>query len=400
MLKHSPMPSLQSRGTRLEQRGAALAIGLILLAVASLVTVASLSTGVMQNRMASNQDNNARSFKAAEAGGASLVRWFSDNDWPTAARFPSMSTSRMISNDPSINYTLTRLNPSQPWTTSPLLFEVEGRSLSADGSAVLARTRLLVEIQQSAPAPRTTAPAAISCFNGPCTIIAGAGRGSDLGFGTISGFNHPVPPSGCSGSGCRMQPQGADRDMPAVPAVYLGHPSGSRLEVDGGSGFNAFQGLNRTRDGVSRANNTNGATFPSHFPSNAPTMDSAFGSTPPPTQSSLESGRSGFTTLGGSDEESGTLVINGGEVRIQGNALFVGLIVIRNCGRLRLSGNPNIYGAVIVDATGCPPGYQAVVGNGTPAIRFSRTALDTAHGRATDPDENTFRVVRWVELIE
>ena len=57
------------RNMKKSQRGAALAIGLILLAVASLVTMTSMNTGVMQERMTANQDNNARSFMAAEAGG-------------------------------------------------------------------------------------------------------------------------------------------------------------------------------------------------------------------------------------------------------------------------------------------------------------------------------------------
>jgi len=94
---------------------------------------------------------------------------------------------------------------------------------------------------------------------------------------------------------------------------------------------------------------------------------------------------------------------------MEGSELFVGLIVIRNCGTLTMKGNPNIYGAVVVDATGCLPSYAPFGGSGTPAVRFSRAALERAAnppgtGTGTGPGTGTttqrLNVLRWVEILE
>jgi len=403
------------------QRGAALVIGLVLLAVASMVTITSLNTGMMQERMAANQDNHARSFMAAEAGGARLVEFVS-NGWPTADRFPPEALTRVVLNDPSITYTITRhANPPPPWTTSPLAFEVVGHARTPDGSTVLAQTRFLIELVQDPPPPPPppppgggasplNAPAAASCFGGPCIIRAGSGGGSNLGFGTVSGFNHPIPLLVCSGGNCRTRPEG----MPAVPAVFLTHEDGSDVVVQGGGGggADAFQGLSRDGTGITKTNNIYAAHFPSHYtdrpsgPLPVPTLASVIGPPTEPPTTRLEGGGTSLTGLDGSRAEVGIWVIDGRSATMVGNSMFVGLVVIRNCGTLSVQGNPNIYGAVIVDATGCGQNYRPIAGSGTPAIRYSRIALQRAHDLVAPlppPRAGTgtgFNVVRWMEIIQ
>lgn len=407
---------------RRSQRGAALAIGLILLAVASLATVASISAGTMHERMSANQDNHARAFMAAEAGGADLVAWIRANGWPTASNHPALQ-NQVIAGNPSIAFTLTLRSAS--WSASPLDVLIEGRALSVDGASVLARTPLLVSLQRPpppAPPPPVNAPAAISCFDGRCRIIPGTGRGADEGFGIISGFDHPIPPLNCSGGGCRMQPQGANRTMPAMPAVFLTHEPDDADDQDdrrGGrpreGGFNAFQGLDSDGDGIVRGNDLDDvAREPDDYPddpvtgvSTAPTWTSVMGGDVPRTR--LESGRTGLAEIGGSGVEVGTLVLDGQHLDLRGNALFVGLIVIRNCGTMRMNGNPNIYGAVIVEATrsdgtACPPDYSPFVGSGTPAVRYSSAALVRAANPpgvgVSGPAPNGVKVLRWTEFFE
>ena len=225
------------------QRGAVLAVGLILLVVATLVTLTAMNTGVLQERMTANQDNNARSFMAAEAGGAALVAWLRDNGWPATNTPPPLPGT--VGGDPLIAYVLNLHPPSTSWTPPvvdgrmTLRVLIEGLALAPDDT-ILARTELLVEVTGDPPPgggpPPVNPPAAISCFNGPCNLIAGAGRGADVGFGTVSGFNHPRPPLDCTGDGCRMQPTGADRTTPAVPAVFLQIPDGSSVGVQGADG--------------------------------------------------------------------------------------------------------------------------------------------------------------------
>jgi hypothetical protein len=401
------------------QRGAALAIGLILLAVASLVTITSINTGVMQERMSANQDNHARAFMAAEAGGASLIASINPpNGWPTTNPLPG--TNNLIAGNPSITFTLSLRAPSTSWAVRPLNVLVEGFARSADGNTVLARTQLLVELRP----PAADAPAAISCFRGPCGITAGSGGGANVGYGNVSGFNHPIPEN-CQGRSCRVEPLYPDDartgSVTAMPAVYLEvlvHPTDpTRRSSIGGGSADTFQGLNRTDTGIASGNNIDVvARIREDYPpdpttglSTAPTLNSVFGTPVPPATSSvptttrLESGRNTLSSIGGSNEEVGTLVINGGTFSMRGNSLFVGLIIIRNCGTLDIGGNPNIFGAVIVDArhadgSDCPRDYAPFVGNGTPAVRFSRDALQSAANiSGSGPGVD---VVRWTEFLQ
>ena len=376
------------------QRGAVLAIGLILLAVATLGTLAAMNTGIMQERMTANQDNNARSFMAAEAGAAELVAaWLDESSWPTTNVAPALPG--IVGGDASIRYAVNLHAPSTSWTDSPLNVLIEGRALAADNTTLLARTELLIQLERGSPPPPggLNPPAAISCFNGPCNLNAGAGQGANIGWGLVSGFNHPLPPRPCSGAGCRMQPEGDDRAMPAVPAVFMETENGSSISA-GGNHTDAFQGLNRAGTGVVIGRNMDVAMRASDYPdaidpitntpvidpitntpvSTAPTWESVFGMTngvvnEPVTD--LESGRTSFTDIAGSDEEFGTLVVDGANLTMQGNSLIVGFIVIRNCGTISLGGNPNVYGAIIIDAQGCPANYNPFGSAGTPAVRFN-----------------------------
>lgn len=75
-----------------KQEGAALIVSMILLTVATIVTVASMRGGTMQEKMTANQNNKAVSLMAAEAGGSAFFDWivsefengtmaWSDPDW-------------------------------------------------------------------------------------------------------------------------------------------------------------------------------------------------------------------------------------------------------------------------------------------------------------------------------
>ena len=371
------------------QGGAVLAIGLILLAVATLVTLTAMNTGVMQERMTANQDNNARSFMAAEAGGAALVSWINEelNEHGQLTGAPALSDT--VGADPSIEYEM-RLHPdSSSWTTLPLKVLIEGRAFAADNDTLLARTELLVEWNEP-PLRGPNPPAAISCFNGPCSISAGAGRGADVGYGTVSGFNHPIPSLDCTGAGCRMQPIGEDRRKPAVPAVFLDDPTGSSVGLQGGN-HDAYQGLGPDGSAVKGKDESVAAAPGDAIYPTAPTWESVFNGEEPTTN--LESGRT-VGAITGNETEVGTLVIDSDvELEMKGTSLFVGVIVIRNCGSLVMKGNPNVYGAIIIDATRpaadggrekCTQPYDPFKGNGTPAVRFVGDLGGGGSGVGTD----------------
>ena len=69
------------------------------------------------------------------------------------------------------------------------------------------------------------------------------------------------------------------------------------------------------------------------------------------------------------------MVVDGSAFTMTGTSLFVGLIVVKNCGTVNMSGTSNVYGAIVIDAAGCPANYDPFAGNGTPAVRYSLDAL-------------------------
>ena len=77
------------------QDGAALIVGLILLAVATIVTLLSMSSGHMQERMTSNTNNQAIAFKSAETGASEFWAWmrsdpgWESDDWQTDTDIPT-----------------------------------------------------------------------------------------------------------------------------------------------------------------------------------------------------------------------------------------------------------------------------------------------------------------------
>ncbi|EED36834.1 conserved hypothetical protein [Luminiphilus syltensis NOR5-1B] len=97
-----------------KQRGAALVVSLILLAVATLVIVYGMRGTNLQERMTANQNNKSISFVAAEAGGSEFLGWLVAEDdagtvdWTDATWQESWKTA--------VGFTL----PDSPVTTASI----------------------------------------------------------------------------------------------------------------------------------------------------------------------------------------------------------------------------------------------------------------------------------------
>ncbi|TVP87770.1 MAG: hypothetical protein EA347_07065 [Thioalkalivibrio sp.] len=66
---------------RLAQRGIALAVVLVLLAVGSLIAVTGMTRAIVDERIAGNQRQVAEIFPAAEAGLLRAGRWWQEESW-------------------------------------------------------------------------------------------------------------------------------------------------------------------------------------------------------------------------------------------------------------------------------------------------------------------------------
>ena len=146
----------------------------------------------------------------------------------------------------------------------------------------------------------------------------------------------------------------------------------------GGPDWGAFQGLGPDGTAVVGNDKSVVAVSPGDYPSDDagnstfPTWESVFpDGVPEPTD---------LTGIGGNETEVHPILVVDTDFEMKGTSLFVGVIVIRNCGSIRMAGNPNVYGAIIIDATRptadgtdreeCPQPYDPFAGAGTPAVRF------------------------------
>ena len=75
------------------QKGVALVVGLILLLVATLVTVLGMQGSQMQERMSSNQNNKAISFMAAEYGASHFIAQMEENGFSPTSWVSDMNVS-------------------------------------------------------------------------------------------------------------------------------------------------------------------------------------------------------------------------------------------------------------------------------------------------------------------
>lgn len=408
-----------SRPTRLSQNGAALVVGLILLVVATIVTITSMRGGVVQERMTSNQNNKAISLMSAEAGASQFLELLSDRLGTDA--WNQTELEGWLEDD-ELDTIITPIGDGQYFFEN-VVFNSTGVSLVSVGQAVsngntLSETRILVGFDASGGGGSGfDAPATISCIGGPCEISAGAGQGSDEGFGTISGFDHPAydPDCGSSAECRRLKPVNSDDPdlLAVVPAIYLSDPLGSTVTKSGGGTHEPYHGLSPSGLNTSGQDEGNGVAWgPNDFPddsegnSTAPTMESLFGPDDPVHDVS-------------SDGSQGLFVIDGQDIDLSGNEIFVGLIVVRNCGTFTMSGNPNVYGAIVIDASGCPDQryedaycsklkknelckYDPFAGNGTPAVRYSTEALrgiNNGSGGGTGAGgSNNMTISGWREI--
>lgn len=79
VLTAPPPPWPRLRPGRVRPRGLALPVGLILLLLATITTLAAMRGTVIQERMSGNQHLKALSQMAAEAGAAAFAEWALDN---------------------------------------------------------------------------------------------------------------------------------------------------------------------------------------------------------------------------------------------------------------------------------------------------------------------------------
>lgn len=382
-----------------KQRGAALGVGLILLLAMTLSGVFILNSSIMDERMSANHRSQTNAFLAAEAGLLKSQRFLDDNwnAWSASSCVPGESASlfndESYANDASFNVI--------GFDCSPQL----GVTLRSEGFIDNLGVSRVLTARYEPPMPDGPgpgdAPAAISCLGGGCRLVAGNAANAK-----IDGRDHALPPDGCNGSSCWLNPITAGD---AAPSIFLTDPAASNIAGGsnaGGGNEGSFCGLrvDGSATGCGRNNSTDQFWNPSLYP-----VDADGNPTVPTAEAFIDDSAMGQITADGASVELGTrsdpkvtyydprltpdppgnannagvLIVDGVDFNRNGTGTFEGLIIIRGCGSISLGGNFNVYGAVLVDARGCEDEngvYDPFSGNGTPSVRFSSEALAGASG--------------------
>ncbi|WP_027852257.1 pilus assembly PilX family protein [Marinobacterium litorale] len=396
---------------RSKESGAALIIGMIILTIMAIAGISMMDTTLQDERKTSNANARLQAFLAAEAGvNAARDYVLSLSDWDPSGctvgdAFNSMSgVSYDSTNGTSYTVTINACNSDS----------VELASVGSQTGTNSTRTISFLMMAASDP-PGGDPPAAITCLGGPCTIDPGNGNDAP-----IDGRDHDMPEDGCSGNSCWMDPiEGGD----AIPSVYLDDPDNSTLVGAPGASKTSFCGQDSSDPTSTVCGNDINTTAvwdagdypddPDTGESTAPTQEQYFGDSSllGDVLSKAESANSTLgthdtpkvtkidtdTSVSGNSYNAGYLVVDGAEFSRSGTGVYVGLVVVTGCGTIANSGNFVVYGAIIIDGTGCGDDYQPVTGNGTIDVKYSSTALGFVSGFifAGDP-----YVDDWVESID
>ena len=133
--------------SKYRQKGVALVVGLILLLVATLVTVLGMQGSQMQERMSSNQNNKAISFMAAEYGASHFIaemeqNGFSPMSWSTDMNVSISGTSPTPVQDSFGFYWIEVVDPEE----NPIELNVFGVARESQAGQDLAFTQLNIAL--------------------------------------------------------------------------------------------------------------------------------------------------------------------------------------------------------------------------------------------------------------
>lgn len=348
---------------RRQQSGVALAIGIILLAIASVVAVMSMRTTTTQERIASNQKNKTISLMAAESGATQIMQRLTNDlegsveeileDFPT-----SPQSAYMLTDGSGGAWFISNQNYGTPASgTRKILISVTGLSLeNPTSNLVLAESVIRIEIddiatssgEEEAPLPILLAGGSIR-VNGNLEIV---GNGHANGFWNITGGKNTITgqltsSSGSSGLKGSSIPVTSQITVPLVTEVYAQH-----LSPPGG--FTTCNANNFTNGGtyycsnnVTISKNLTGVTIVSQ--GNITVNSSVFNATVVSlgTMTIGQSAQLGSETAPVKIGSVGSFGINGGgNINIWGDLLVNGALSRNGGGQSRITGSVRSSGSM------------------------------------------------------
>ncbi|WP_196801938.1 PilX N-terminal domain-containing pilus assembly protein [Thioalkalivibrio sp. ALE19] len=399
------------------QDGAALIVGLILLAVATIVTLLSMSSGHMQERMTSNTNNQAHAFNAAEAGSAKLFHDLnsylggggqlrSDEDLKEALNAYDFHTDEPRANDdPEFGeFGFFRVNLTESSVgESESRIVVDGYSLH--GGSVLARASVAIVLESVGGMPFGSR-GAFECIGEDgedgedCVFKAPSGGASSAADGRDYVAPHPddlSQPNACDTQGGAPDRAVDDQGENLASQAGLILPEGDVQESSGGGGELDFEGdpskvrseedyEERYGESLEDRRSYIGERIAEHK-ANAMGVGES-GEREITDQHGTWVAEEG-ETLKLDGDAGGIVILDGGELDMDsGNQCFSGLVLVRDGGRIRAGGTGAILGSVVGAKIDGP------MTHGNVSFFYSSEALGHAGGGGGE-----LRISSWSEFL-
>lgn len=390
------------------QKGAALIMGLILIAVSSLLVVTSMRGSRMQEMMTSNQNNKLISQTAAEAGAAKFLEWLYDSersndlsaDWSKEkSKFPDGSFRQAVQFKPFGDYYILNNQNNPDWSKNPVPVIVVG--VSRSGKEVLAETRLQLMIEIDSGSADSNWPPAPLTLGGSVKDFSPANSnkfkviGGEDNFAIVTDNNYPESYASVVNSipnNRRDNYTGGGKDSLSVAEMDLGLP---------------WSDANALKNFVNQAETMTGSNV------YVPGVDKK---NEPITESLTSSELFGITVVRGNASMSGNvsgtgLLIVTGNLEWSGNPSFDGLIVVLGGFDISGGGNGGVNGAVYVANVNQPANGDwsfgstgsVISGGGGATLKYDPNKFKDILSKFTgagggSTGQNDFRIQSWSEV--
>ncbi len=336
---------MRTRRSYRNQHGAALIIGLLLVAVASLGAITSMRGTLLQDRMVSNQQNTIISQMAAEAGAGRFLDWVSDplrHDDPATAwsrdrsAIPNGPTTNPIQFPPFGHFFILN-NQGPDWNQNPVPVTIIG--IARSGNEILAESAidLRIRIGSLNPSSLRGPPAALTLGGNVVAFDSASSnnfsvRGGDNNAAVATDLNYPTSNDFVIDSikkGRDDNYTGGGVTAPSIVSMDLGYPWSSAeslreflnkaMEIPARQLFEP--GLDRQNRPISESLSSSKLTGVTIVKGNA--------------------------SIGGNTSGTGLLIVTG-KLELSGTPSYRGLVVV--LGELEISGGGNggITGATYV----------------------------------------------------
>ncbi|MCG5513286.1 pilus assembly PilX N-terminal domain-containing protein [Ectothiorhodospira shaposhnikovii] len=390
------------------QRGVALVVSLVLLAVATLVGVATLNGSFLQERLAGNERQAANAFMAAESGVSEVLAVLLDpgyTQWNGAAIMDAVGDGvHAVPGNGGAAWSLESVT-----VTNTVTLEVLG--IVADTGA-----RRILQVELGLPGVGGPNPeSAYTCYGADCRTRTGSNSNNAIYY---DGRDWRTPTSSnCTGAGCNGT-LNSERDGDVAGIYLVGNNDPNAISTGNQNGDNRADQIqgNPPRKQTDAATTDSGvgvdqwnayadaligrpSTETVTVGGNTVDISSFLGGRDAPKVHHITG--SGSIRLGGNEHGAGVLIISG-DIEIfpaNGTITFEGLIILRDGARLSSgSGTANIFGSVI-SLTGNENAVDADLG-GNFTLKYSSEALENLrqHG-LWGGSGGPIQVLSWQEKV-